>query len=372
MPKNHKYIFLLESIIILLFFSGCLKNNTNELNEEILQNISNQYKVNCPIVSAESVLDIKKIELPKEIKNLKISCYGILDSDNLLINLYEENGAITSIKELGKYGINDQSYTTIFEYIDNYVYDICAYNNEYLIIKIGDNEWWSHADLYLYNINLKSLKLIFDYSTDSNGELYYFPFNNNILIKDNVVYFDDFWKDKDQIRASLYQYDINTDTVVKIVDDAQNPLPLGDEIIYFSKKNNSYKYIESISGKFSCNIEAFIHDIDTNKNQIFSIDIIENDEIKHETLFGIYTWNNDKCILETIYPIDKLNADDNFVTFTNNYEAIPILYDINNDRVIAFDELYGISNWFFDGDYRILHLTNNSVNTLYMFSLKET
>ncbi|MCI5910480.1 MAG: hypothetical protein MRZ46_02375, partial [Oscillospiraceae bacterium] len=69
MPKNHKYIFLLESIIILLFFSGCLKNNTNELNEEILQNISNQYKVNCPIVSAESVLDIKKIELPKEIKN---------------------------------------------------------------------------------------------------------------------------------------------------------------------------------------------------------------------------------------------------------------------------------------------------------------
>lgn len=60
MPKNHKYIFLLESIIILLFFSGCLKNNTNELNEEILQNVSNQYKVNCPIVSAESVLDIKK------------------------------------------------------------------------------------------------------------------------------------------------------------------------------------------------------------------------------------------------------------------------------------------------------------------------
>ena len=67
-----------------------------------------------------------------------------------------------------------------------------------------------------------------------------------------------------------------------------------------------------------------------------------------------------------------MGADDNFVTFTNNYEAIPIIYDINNDRVIAFDELYGISNWFFDGDYRILHLTNNSVNTLYMFSLKES
>ena len=60
MPKNHKYIFLLESIIILLFFSGCLKNNTNELTEEILQNISNQYKVNCPIVSAESVLAPQK------------------------------------------------------------------------------------------------------------------------------------------------------------------------------------------------------------------------------------------------------------------------------------------------------------------------
>lgn len=337
-----------------------------ELTDEEVMELAEVFEVARPIVSASDAVNYEKIDLPSEINGCTVALGGFFDGCDDALQVFLRDGSTD--KEIGKYSLSDGSYTTLFEYPDTREYALCAYNEDYLVMKIASDTWWIDADLYLYNVAEKSLEMIFEYSDDENGYTYY-QNSNNIVLKDGKVYFDNFWQDNGELRVSLYVYDIAAGVTEKLLDDAQNPMSYGDDIIYFIKKNGEYKSISSLSGSYGCDVADSLTGIDVGDG-IYSITAENVDD--DATVWRLTPLNEENYIIKTApYSIIyNIGANNSFVTFAYGFNNIPLMYDIETDSVIAFDDLYG---WYgyYCGDYcAILFVSNNGEMNYYMVSPK--
>lgn len=75
--------------------------------------------------------------------------------------------------------------------------------------------------LHLYDLAQKKLEPLFTYSFDRFDEFYKGHYQNNIVMKDGKIYFDDVINDYTQI--ILYEYDIETAALTEIAKNALDP-----------------------------------------------------------------------------------------------------------------------------------------------------
>lgn len=175
----------------------------------------------------ETAADMQKVEIPNEINGHNVSVIGDFGAESLLVNLYDTNGAIDSMKELGAYSLASGEYRKLFEYPSDF-YGIADYNENYIVWKISEGEWWSDVSLHIYDIKAGEMRLIS--RCDSSG----------VILADGKVYFDNF------AESALYQYDIAKDETVKIADNVKNPLLFEDTPAYRGKDGNLYAIDGSI------------------------------------------------------------------------------------------------------------------------------
>lgn len=350
---------------------GDIKSDNTQ--NEAVNFVREKYNVTLPIISAKEALEITKLDLPELINGHEFRIEQLIDEKTLIVSLFDRAGASGIEYGTGLYNIESKEYSPLPGLpFDGY----SAWNGDYIVYKEYDGDFTIQADdnsvkLYLYDINARENKLIFTYSFDRQFELYGGHWQNNIVLFDNKIYFDDFIKgdgDPDW-RAILYSYDISTGKLEKIEEDAQNPHEYKGSILYFKLNDGSYNLICSTDGKFEFNANKGITEITALENGIFTLNVLSNDDEKRETTWGIKNLLTDECILTTTRTISDLNSGDNFLAFTDfGSNFPPTLYSVEDNSFIVFDDLIAkqYAVWYFCGETGALRVSGED-HTIYMF-----
>ena len=164
-------------------------------------------------------------------------------------------------------------------------------------------------------------------------------------MKDGKVYYDVFYEDGGELRASLYEYNISAGESVKLVDDAQNPMEYKDDILYFAKRDGEYKTVASLNGSIEdIKVQDELMDIAIGEDGFYSITgIYEN----YATTWHLTMLNDGDYILKSIptYSLDDVELRNGLVTISYGFDNVPLLYDIESDSVAVFNDLYGHYAW---------------------------
>lgn len=335
------------------------------LSEEQLHMLAREFEITRPIVPASDVVNYEKIDLPEKINGLSVGFSSYFDGETMTVFLSE--GRLE--KEIGKLNIFSGEYETLFTIPDERAYALFAVNDDYLVIQIASDTWWTDGELYLYDIADQRLDLICDYPKDETGHIYAQHFNN-IVMKDGKIYYDVFYEDGGELRASLYEYNISAGESVKLVDDAQNPMEYKDDILYFTKRDGEYKTIASLNGSIEdIKVQAELMDIAVGENGLYSLTGIYKD---YATTWHLTALNDGDYILKSIptYPLDNVEVKNGLVTISYGFDNVPLLYDIESDSVAVFNDLYGHYSWIRGNANDILWVSDWESHSYYLVTRK--
>ena len=310
------------------------------LSEEQLHMLAREFEITRQIVPASEIVNYERLDVPEEINGFSICFTKFYDGKSMFI--YLEDGS--KVNEIGKLNIFSGEYETLFTMPDERAYNLCAVSDDYLVIQIASDTWWTDGELYLYDIADQRLDLICDYPKDEAGHVYAQHFNN-IAMKDGKVYYDVFYEDGGELRASLYEYNISAGESVKLVDDAQNPMEYKDDILYFAKRDGEYTTVASMNGSIEdIKVQDELMDIAIGEDGFYSITgIYEN----YATTWHLTMLNDGDYILKSIptYSLDDVELRNGLVTISYGFDNVPLLYDIESDSVAVFNDLYSHYAW---------------------------
>ena len=208
--------------------------------------------------------------------------------------------------------------------------------------------------------------MIFTYSFSRNEELSHYINNIEIIGKD--VYFDDVINDYQQ--AILYKYNIDTSLLTIVSEDAQNPFEFNNNLIFMKLKDGQYSNLVSIDNEF--NFDMNFHSVDIRVgNYINSLDIVDTNDAKRETTWGLNDWNyytnNKEYVLKTTRTISNLVCGGDFSAFTDYIDGLsPIVYNSKTKEFIVFDEVVGSASWLIGDNIGILI----TIEDVYLFMTK--
>lgn len=297
------------------------------------------------VVSADEYFNITEIEMPN-INGLKSEYWYLIDRDNIIVKLYENDP--NKYLETGIYNLKTQKYETIIqEEKSESDYTMRACNEKYIILS---NTAWdlSYETLYYYDRVNKTLHEFYNYSIYENGKMYSYH-TNNTLIKDDTIYFDDYYKnDSNEVAVKLYSYDIAASKLDVFKDNAQNPLLYHNDVIYITKNSddNKYNLISSIDNNFNLSINDNISGtcLKPNNSGIFTVIY---DTFLDVNNYGYSNYAVKNLITEDVLiasndPLCDLVVTDNFVCWSDyagTIDTSPCMYDINHDEIISFDSI---------------------------------
>lgn len=318
-----------------------------------------EIRIMYPTVSADGLYDIKKIDLPETVNGLKcdIGVSVRLDmpsAGELIVGLEGETlrtgeapGQVRySEYEFGIYDIESGEYRTLAECDTEKFrnFYIMAYDDDHIVMNCVDKRAGAHFELYIYDIAAKTFKPVFEYTTNEDG----YSIGNddsNVILKNGRIYFVDCGRDPDggdQLRASLYEYDIESGEIVNSILDAHRPMEYGDDVLYFSCRADNDDVIRSVSGKTEFKVykgpdnDWEISDVGVYKDRFFGL-YSKARETYHDV---VWDWSSDKPVFEFPYmnPVEDFVVSRNgMAAFCYTYPDIPVLYDIENGRVVEFD-----------------------------------
>ncbi len=404
MKFNIKYTLLLSiGVVIICLLTACSNTNFSKIFsediasevEKIIANkdlkssppvkakgyrtlLANGYNLLVDTVDAETVLEYKKINIPKKINDLHPSCIQLLDKSNLLIGLHVKN----CCKEIGVYNFKENIYKTYFRLnqdvndenneLFHETTDISAVNEKYIVFKLTKNNW-ENASVYLYDIENNILSKIYDYSIDLKTGRDVYMNLNSILIHNNNIYFDDFsYNEKGEIIVSLLKYDCVTKEITTVMKNAQNPMFYNDDIIFFAKNEaGKYKSIKSLMEKIH-DVKIHLIEIKSNGKSLYCIENKHTDKEKLITEFQITELINHHNILYTTRGIGWLEANEHFVIWHDFEKNIPCIYSIDLDLILVFSDIPNGNNFFsIKDDYGLLFHSEDDKKEYYFFELKD-
>lgn len=346
-------------------------NNKTEMVKKL-------YDVELPVVSANEVLQMTKLDLPEQIEGHSFVIDLLIDDKTLVISLFDRQGASGIDRGTGLYNTETKEYRAM-PGIPLQGYE--AFNSDYIVYKEYDNDFTAtDADksvkLFLYDLNTQKEKLIYTYSFDRNVELYGGHWIENIVLSDNKIYFDDFVKDTNTEdngsavwNTFLYVYDIQTGNLEKLRDNAENPMEYKDTILYITKENDQLK-IDSLNGKYKAELKGSIEYFMPQKENIFTLEVLSYDDMT-VTERGIKNIFTGEYILKTDRLISNPDCGDIFMAFTDfERDYLPIMYNSEGNNFVLFEELIGKNvGWYFCSGAGIVYTTGETCEA-YIFKLK--
>ena len=332
------------------------------------------YQIFVPVVSASDVFDVSEIILPATIEDKKTSCTGIYDENTFILLLYTENPGVV-IHEIGLYNSITSRYEKMFAIAPGQVFEICAYNTSYVVLRISEDDW-KMTSIYVYDFANRAINIAAKYSYDDETEAVYYQNNNTILLLQDQIFFDDFSKDKSgNIISTLYKHSIENRQTELFAENAQNPMRMNGEIVYFTYDDNGeYKRIASNKGIVIDSVQEALIEIAPTGTAFFCIENKLTDEEARTTLFQLTNITTGEGVLATHAPIGRLKANHQFVGWTAYNGSVPCVYDIEKNVLVNFDEIQeGVTTYYLlVENYGIVLNTVDGVNRFFRFSYKKT
>ncbi|SCG83869.1 hypothetical protein DW1_2305 [Proteiniborus sp. DW1] len=372
MSIANKLIKFLFALIACFSLIACNQNisevkNITSQNVNSYENVESIYEIYVPICDANEVLKIEEVMLPEKLNGMNMSCSKIYNESNVIVVLYTESPNIV-IHEIGMYNFETDRYKKLINIDKNMDFEICTSNDNYMIVKLSEDDWRT-CQLYYYNFTKMDLVKFFSYTVDTNTNALYFQSENNILLIDDKVYFDDFYMDTNgKIRVNLYEYTIEEQKLITLFEDAQNPMLYNGNVASF-RKNSEGKFKDIVSNDNIVLINTRdLKDIVANENGFYCIENKETNHTTKTTLFQITDMIKNKPVLSTYSSIANLRSNNRFVAWVNYYDEKPYIYDTEKEQLVLFSDVSsGINNFCFSDDLGVLINTKDSKNRFYLF-----
>ncbi len=351
--------------------TSTMPNEQDSINTAV--NIArDEYNITLPIIPAAETLALEKIDFPEQIDGHYVNIGQLIDDETFIVYLIDREGVNGICRGAGLYNISTNKYYALNDFpMDG----ICAWNSDYIVYKEYDADFTKPADdesvnLFLYDIAAQKGKQIYSYSFNREVEIYGEHWKNNIILKDNKIYFDDIISEDGERRVFLFSYDISTEGLLKLKDDAQHPIVYKDTLLYIKTKDGNWG-LESLNGKYSFEMKGHTQSIVSLGSDIFSLDAISSDDAKHETTWGVKNMLTDEYILKTTRTISELKGNDIFISFRDwGLNCPPVVYNAEDNNFIVFDDLTEPETvWYFSDDVGVIRTTGKNP-TVYMFKLK--
>ena len=200
--KITKSLLFIFAAAAILLFQSCASADSSLVPPD-------NYELKTNIEAAAKSLTYTKITLPDDFaEGYKSSCVGLIDKSRLLMLLYSESGGNISVKELGLYNTDTKEYLSELIIDENELFEICAINEEYLVLRISKDDW-NTCGIFIYSFQNKKLRQIFAYSVDPITKTVVFNNENNILLLGDTIWFDDYYKNKaGKIVVDCFKYEV--------------------------------------------------------------------------------------------------------------------------------------------------------------------
>ena len=383
-----RLFLILFSGIIISILPSCSANDVNSIypeydsmqtdifdeTEYIIKDITpvypEHYNILADIHDTTSFIEYKKLSIPDTINGYQTSCSEILDKSNIILLLYYDLNNHSISKELGVYNLDNGRYSSKVVFSESQLFHISALNYDHMILKLSTDNWET-CGIFDYSFISNELSQIYEYSIDQDtGSVVYDNWWNNILLLDNIVWFDDYYLNSSgEIHIDAYKYDLGKRELAKVMEDAQNPLFYDGKVYLFVKNdNNEYRLLRSIDDSQTMETNEKLIEIASATNGIYCIENKYTDHENHTTEFEIIDFVTNTPILSTTSSIGWLDASANFVTWLCFDEVIPCIYDVGSKSVLIFSDFAKGRNTFLIKDnYGILLHAYNDIDYVYYF-----
>lgn len=245
----------------------------------------------------------------------------------------------------------------------------CVYlKDNYLIWQEASSYYWLKTTYHIHNLETgEDIKYYTDAVDPKTNESYHGMHFNTPVILHDILYFDDtIARENDGFpHTRIFSYDLKTNDLETFYDNALWPLEYKDEIAWFSMskdRTNGIFCTEQDGGLFKSTVR--LGSVPSSKGNLVAL----NDRLSESTLKKIIEgkdtslakgWENDLDELtigaygvnlfqnnhaEPLFVTKKGYAsnvilNERYVTWVGNQIGIPMLYDIQNDRLLYFDML---------------------------------
>lgn len=304
-----------------------------------------EYTFHKEVVSASEYFNITEFTTPQR-EGLITGITYLVDDYTANIYFAEDNVKRKDV-ESGLYNIKTGEYEAIL--LDEQAeYTIVHFDENYIIYSDLASDF-SYESLWYYDKKNKHLEKFYDYPLYDNGRIYSYHLNQ-MLIVDDTLYFDDFYKnDSGEVAVKLYSYNFKTGELKVEKDNAQNPMLYNDEIICITLNSESGEYdtISSLEGDFKRELSGNIYgssSLKTNKKSIYSVFVDTFFDINNYGYsdFALLDFMKMDMIISTNDPLCDLSVSDNFVCWSDYaglVDSSPCMYDVNLDKIILFDSI---------------------------------
>ncbi len=330
----------------------------SEKKKEKVTHKAYEYDIFVDTVEAKDVINYKKLDIPKYLNDSKVACSNIMDKKRLLLFLYPKTDAdyLTKHRELGIYNLDTKKYETLLVFKKDETHQLVAINDKYMMLRLSSDNW-RHTTLNVYSFKEKKIKEIFKYSINKENDSIVVDNNNNIVLKNDTVWFDDYYMDENgETRVNLYTYDCNTGEVKLFKKDAQNPMEYKGSIIYFVKNSeDKYRTFESIENKKVLDVKEELSAIVGFGDNLFCIENKYKGDEKQGKDSQIKNLTTQELVLFTTRSIGSLEISDRFVTWHDFDYNTACMYSIKDNQIIAFTDLpSGINVFYLKDNFGIL------------------
>jgi len=346
---NVKYIMFIISFLILLT-SSCnnIQNKFYSNDDFVFTKHSEAIETNGSIFYRE-LINLDDLRPDTLIEKVKFQ-----NDENSLYNHYiAHNDCIYLLKTVKndgnyimQYNLENKTEKPIYkiERPENYQFSLYTADNRYIIWKEDEDANWFKPSLNLYDTVSKVNKKIYTYNLNPETNLSYGWNFNDIIIYDDIIYFDDVvgYEDNRYI-TNLYSYNIKTEKIAIVHENAQFPfLYKGVSYYTYDKINEQYylnnidKSIPKISLGKNVNFDSASKNIFASVVQIFDGETNAN---KHKA-YGIKYFDGEQYIpIISEVNLSDVSCNDDYIGWTSYQVNKPFFYDINNQKIVCVNDL---------------------------------
>lgn len=345
--------FIFVSFCIFLFSCKSKENNTGSSYASTTSQPKAEegYMLYADTISAGNIFKIEPIVWPQEINGYGVDLIGdsLTSQGDCFVILRTKEDVD---KELGKYSLQSKTYERIIELENEYNnIGVRAFNEQYIVLTAAKSaeEWW---DVWLSFIDLKNKKMtkihhfaeLQNQGFDNNG--------NNILLKDNQIYFDDAHMEGDTIEIDLFRFDIISQKIELLEKNAQNPMLYENDIAFFTiDEEGNYNKLKKLKSREEFEVSDNLQYIDSTNDELYSLINKHTDPLEKITTWAIKNMQTGKIILETRESIDNLQMNESFIVWRSYFSDTPYLYDLKSNKFLAFDKIPKGEGIFLANDY---------------------
>ncbi|RRD94435.1 hypothetical protein EII17_08030 [Clostridiales bacterium COT073_COT-073] len=320
-------------------------------------------------------IEYRKIEIPAKLKEYNAGCLYLCDKSTALLYL-SKTGNYYLEQEFGFYNFETNDYQSLTSFPEGQNVGISALNDDYLILRIFRDDVHKESllpvGLYAYSLQDSQLfEIILEEIDPVSGYPIYASYNDVLLLGD-TLWFDRFHTNADGSRSvALYSINLKDRKPIKRVENAQNPFLYQDQVAFFThNENKEYKKITTLGGQ-SIDVTIDLRDIAATGNHIYGI---ENQPDYKELLtrFHLKDLITNQPIVSTIKSIDRLHANEYFVSWRNIFKHTPCIYDRKSKQLLVFSDLPESETFYLiKENYGILTQHTDNGRVRYFFERKQ-